>query len=445
MKNLRRRLQKLSTRLISLLVLVPLLACVALNARPSFDGPWMILTGGGAVILTVLILAPKLLPIAGAPAEYKGAYRIFFKYLIGRRPPLTLVRDGKVVPTAGAAPAKGKPNGKANEEDESSARGVIVTDSTSVVALRTATGISRIVGPGTERDQLPSGVIFTELDEVIDTIVDLRPQVRQTPSFQATTHDGLTVEAKVIAFLSLQRVKSRRMRDLAKEPVRWPPPFTWHASPIWQALNTRRIHQRKDDKPQRTDWIDSVLAMAVPQMRQIIARYTVDQLTAPLDAPKHLRFGIRDELVRYVRQRLEPPPDDPDNLNRPTGIEVRFMAVPLMWPPKEILLQRIESWKNEWHKRIDEIDGRAEAEAIRTRELTRAQVQGEMTARINDALREARASGTGNYDLITLRFLEAMEKMAKDPTTRALLTLDSLKILKQLREMLAPDPDGGDA
>ena len=66
-----------------------------------------------------------------------------------------------------------------------------------------------------------------------------------------------------------------------------------------------------------------------------------------------------------------------------------------------------------------------------------------MTARINDALKEAKASGTNNSDLITLRFLEAMEKMAKDPTTRALLTLDSLKILKQLREMLMPaQPDG---
>jgi hypothetical protein len=75
--------------------------------------------------------------------------------------------------------------------------------------------------------------------------------------------------------------------------------------------------------------------------------------------------------------------------------------------------------------------------------MARAQVQGEMTARINDALKEAQASGTGNHDLITLRFLEAMEKMAKDPTTRALLTLDSLKILQQLRQMLAPEQPGG--
>jgi hypothetical protein len=190
----------------------------------------------------------------------------------------------------------------------------------------------------------------------------------------------------------------------------------------------------KDNTSQRTGWTDIAMAVAVPQLRQIIARYTLDYLTAPLGQPQHPRFAIRDELVGYVRQRLEVG----DPFSPPTGIDMRFMAVPLMWPSTDVQRQRIESWKNEWRRRTDEIEGRAEAEAIRTREMARAQVQGEMTARINDALKEAKASGTGNHDLITLRFLEAMEKMAKDPTTRALLTLDSLKILQQLRDMLGP-------
>ena len=124
-------------------------------------------------------------------------------------------------------------------------------------------------------------------------------------------------------------------------------------------------------------------------------------MTAPLGQPKHPRFGIRDELVSFVRQRLEVG----DELNPPTGLDVRLMAVPLMWPSQDVQRQRIESWKNEWKRRTDEIEGRAEAEAIRTREMARAQVQGEMTARSNDALKEAQASGTGNHDLITLRFL----------------------------------------
>ncbi|CAG0953136.1 hypothetical protein GPROT1_00240 [Gammaproteobacteria bacterium] len=438
MKNLRRRLQKLAPRGLAILALLPLLLCVVLNARPGFDVYWILITGLGAGIMTFFILAPKLLPIANTRAEYEGAYWLFLRYLFSGRVPMALVRDGKEVTIAEAAPAKGRPNIRPDEEGESYGRGVIVTDSTSVVVLRTTTGISRVVGPGTERDQSPSGVIFTEWNEEIDTVVDLRPQIRLTlPPFPATTNDGMTVEAKIIAFFSLKRVKSRRMRDLVKEPMRWPPPFIWHAYPIRQALSARRM-LRKDDKPQRTGWADSLLAVAVPQLRHIIARYTLDYLTAPLGQPQHPRFGIRNELVQYVRQRM----DVGDDFNPPTGLDVRFMAVPLMWPSQDVQRQRIESWKNEWRRRTDEIEGRAEAEAIRTREMARAQVQGEMTARINDALKEAQASGTGNHDLITLRFLEAMEKMAKDPTTRALLTLDSLKILQQLRQMLAPERPG---
>ncbi|MBP7686603.1 MAG: hypothetical protein KA765_01785 [Thermoflexales bacterium] len=438
MKNLRRRLQKLSPGWLAALALLSLFSCVVLNARPSFDLIWIALTALLAGGVTFLVLAPKLLPIANTRAEYNGAYRLFGRYLFNGRIPMSVVRDGKVVAAASVTPPKGKPNGKPDEEREASGRGVIVTDSTSVIVLRTTTGISRIVGSGTERDQSPSGVIFTEWNEEIDTIIDLRPQIRLTlPPFPATTNDGMTVDAKVIAFFSLKRVKSRRMRDLVKEPMRWPPPFIWHTHPMWQALNARRT-LRKDDKPQRTGWADGILTVAVPQLRQIIARYTLDYLTAPLGQPKHPRFAIRNELVDFVRQRL----DVGDEFNRPSGLDVRFMAVPLMWPSSDVQRQRIESWKNEWRRRTDEIEGRAEAEAIRTREMARAQVQGEMTARINDALKEAQASGTGNHDLITLRFLEAMEKMAKDPTTRALLTLDSLKILQQLRQMLAPEQPG---
>lgn len=115
------------------------------------------------------------------------------------------------------------------------------------------------------------------------------------------------------------------------------------------------------------------------------------------------------------------------------------MAVPLMWPSSVVQHQRIESWKSKRHHLIHEIEGRAEAEAIRTREMVRVQAQGEMMTRIKDALKEAQASGTDNRDLITLRFLEALEKMVKDPTTRALLTPDSLNILQQIRQMVAPE------
>jgi hypothetical protein len=432
MKTLRRRLPNWSTKLAFMLAVLAMFVCAFLNTESSFDFYWVIGTGLIAAVITFLIIAPKLLPIADKPDEYLGAYRMFFNHLLGGYVPLTLVRDGKVAPTSPTSQSK-------SSEEEFLPRGVIVTDSTSVMALRTGTGISRVVGPGTERGQSPSGVIFTDPGETIDTIVDLRPQLQfmlAKDAISMQTRDGISIKTRVHASYTLKGTKPRRMCDLAKVPMRWPPPFTWRKSSVLQVVNSKRI-ERRGDKDEKTEWGDRVMGLAIPRLRQIIARHTVDYLTAPLTLPKHPRFAVRDELRDTVIRELEG-----DDLNPQSGLEIRFMAVPIMLPPDRVINQRIESWKSEWSKKEKEIMGQAEAEVIRTREQARAQVQGEMTARINDALKEAKASGTDNSDLITLRFLEAMEKMAKDPTTRALLTLDSLKILKQLREMLMPgQPD----
>lgn len=440
-KVFRRRLPGLSLRLAFILGLVTLFGCALLNNRTTFDLIWIVGTGLGAALLTFLVLAPKLLPVANSPHECVGAYRLFLTHLLGSKVGLTLVREGKAVNDTPPAPIRPRAGSQAKplEENDETLAGVIVTDSTSVIVLRTATGISRVVGAGTEQGQSPSGVIFTYPGEEIDTIVDLRPQLRfMTTPIPAQTRDGITIGVRAIAFFTLRGTKSRRMRELMKASMRWTPPFTWRRASVLQAISNRRI-VRHGDKDERTEWSEQVLAIAIPQLRQLVAQYTIDELTAPLTSDRHPRFVIRDELVKTVRDQLATN----DDFHHDAGLDIRFMAVPVMFPPDPIIRQRIESWKSEWRKKATEVMGEAEAEAIRTREQARAQVQGEMTARINDALQEAKASGTNNSDLITLRFLEAMEKMAKDPTTRALLTLDSLKILKQLREMLASDQSGG--
>ena len=81
MKNLRRRLQNLSPSWLIALALLPLLSCALLNGRYSFDLMWIIVTGGGAFLVTFLILAPKLLPIAGTPEESTRARRLFFDFM----------------------------------------------------------------------------------------------------------------------------------------------------------------------------------------------------------------------------------------------------------------------------------------------------------------------------------------------------------------------------
>lgn len=430
-----------NTRFLSLAI-IGILAVMSICAvwnTSTFDLLWIVATFFGAFIITALVVAPLLLPIANNREERGAMGRVFRRFLQGSAQPMAVVRDGqisaqtKVVNSSGYAP-----------------RGFVVTDSTSVVALRTSTGISRVAGAHIDKDGRPhSGVIFTNYEEEIDAIVDLRPQVRRKPT-TAQTRDGITVEVAVVAFFTPRFAQARKLRVLdqlqhrprpaagtkrAPAGVPYPPPFSWRRASIIQALSTRRI-ERVGEQSRRTEWYDRIMEIAIPRLRDLIADYTIDQLTAwtTTDLPKHPRYIIRDKLREMVIQELNAD----DDVRRATGIEVRFMAVSPPQPPDEVIQRRIQAWSEEWRKKEADIFAEAEAEAILTRELARAQVQGEMTARINDILLEAKESDTARSDLVMLRFLEAMEKMSKDPTTRALLTFDSLKMLKQLRDMVAP-------
>ena len=430
MNILRRLVPEKYRLLVPLLIVGGMFGCSLLNQH-WFDTAWILLTFLGTVFVVTQVLAPKLLPIENT-AEQRGLARLIFtEFLTGSHPRLTLVRNGRVVKSSD------QPGDSVDDEDLYSYRGIIVGDSTSVIVLNTETGISRVIGPGIGGDdnKSVSGVAFTYGDEWIDTIIDLRPQLR-TELIEAHTREGIPVTVRVTAFFTLKGTRARRMIDLAHEQARtrWPHPFGWRQASAYEAVHSKRI-ERKGDKDERTEWSDRVMAIAIPQLRRLIAQYSLDYLTAPLGAERHPRFAIRNELIKIVQREL----DASDEFKRGAGIEVHFMAVGIMWPQDKVIEQRIRSWQESWHKRETEIMGQAEADAVLTHEQARAQAQGEMIARINDVLKEAADSGTLSADLVALRFLEAMEKMAKDPTTRTLLTLDSLDILKQLRDMLKPD------
>jgi hypothetical protein len=430
-----------STRFVVLAIiglLVVMSLCAVWNAS-TFDLGWILLTFLGGGIITALVVAPLLLPIEENSDERLMMQRVFRRFLMNEAQPIALVRDGKVVTEITAVDSSGYPP-----------RGFIVTDSSSVVALRTSTGISRVEGAHIDEEGRPhSGVIFTNYEEEIDAVIDLRPQIRRKPT-TAQTRDGITVEVTIGVFFAPRFARARKLKEIdqlqhpqratpgVKRPpaaIPYPPPFAWRRASIIQALNTRRF-ERVGEQSRKTEWYDRIMEIAVPRLRDLIADYTIDQLTAwtTTDYPKHPRYIIRDKLREIVIKELSID----DDVRRHTGIDVRFMAVSPPQPPDEIIQRRIQAWQEEWRKKEADIFAKAEAEAILTRELARAQVQGEMTARINDILQEAKEADTNSRDLVMLRFLEAMEKMSKDPTTRALLTFDALRMLGQLRELVAP-------
>src|SRR5512135_1277709 len=429
MKNLVKSLKNNLRRLLYLILTAALLWSA--YQRNFFDAVWILLTFSFVFILTVVVMVPMLLPVGSK--ERGQLYEWFLLALSGERLWSIVVREGKVI--APVPKEKRKAIGKEPPEmSEGQGRGIILTDSTSVVVMKTDTGIASVIGPGSQKEgKSETGVIFAYFREQVDSVIDLRPQVRSA-KIKAQTREGILVDVQLTAFFTLKGTKARRSIDMAHNT---PHPFTWRQASVRESFHNKRIEyvDGKPDQPQQTQWGDRVMQLAIAELRQLIARHSLDYLTAPLLADRHPRFELRRELLTIVQRQL----DVSDEFKRGSGIDVRFIAVSIIWPPKEVVDQRIEAWKKEWRKKEVEVLGQAEAQALITKEQARATAQGELTARINDALQAAKASGTTSSDLVALRFLEVMDKMAKDPTTRALLTLDSLNMLNQLQDRLKPD------
>jgi hypothetical protein len=160
---------------------------------------WIWGTFALAAVVTYLVIGSKLLPVEDNRTEQRKATDAFRRSLLGQDQFIALVRDGAKVHETGTPLSS-----------LTGVHGVIVADGVSVVALRTSTGVSRAAGAHIDDKWKPhSGVVFTEFYEEIDTIVDLRPQVRRK-EIEAQTRDGIRVRATIT--LSLHRASRAHAR-----------------------------------------------------------------------------------------------------------------------------------------------------------------------------------------------------------------------------------------
>ena len=141
-------------------IMVVMGICAVWNGS-AFDLLWMIVTFFVGAVVTVIVIAPLLLPIENDGDERGELRRVFNRFLMGTPQPMAVVREGKVVFQT-----------KDHDPDDYLPRGIIVTDSSTVVALRTSTGLSRVEGANIDNEGYPhSGVIFTNYEEEIDAVI----------------------------------------------------------------------------------------------------------------------------------------------------------------------------------------------------------------------------------------------------------------------------------
>jgi len=370
-------------RLIVLGILLLLFPGVKLLRR-EFYGTFLDLTIALLSFVGTLALASQFLfPIQGSRARWKALHCLASWYF-GLNHPCFIVHDGH------------------NEERIKGNRlsrlgtGVILVDSNSAVVLERGTSFSRVLGPGTA---------FTQRFEHIRGAIDLRPQIRQR-RVHALTRDGIDIYVDLFIEFEIKRGKNSDPRM----------PYSFTDQAVFRAVYGESIGEKE-----KYDWGEAVATLAADQLRHIISCYTLDQLYAP------------DELDRNPRAEIQRTLNDMlPAIAIGKGVHFLDVTLGVFQAPKEIVQQRIKSWQADWVRRTLVIQARGEAEALRRRELARAQAQLEMILSITQGLKGITLPTPQGVELISLRFVEALEKMASEPLTRSLLPPETIQTLDTL-------------
>lgn len=370
--------------------------------------------GAAFFFFTLWLAGPHVLPIdPRSRHERSAARRVLRRFALGVPTLMAVVQEAQVRPG---------PNGE--NRDHVSGAGVIDIDSTSLVVLATPGEISRIEG---------QRVIFTDETEWIKSTIDLRIQLR-TDVFEFITRDGILIKARVTVRFQIDQAHFVKVPTV-DPALRWPRPIVWTPRTVKRALSLESI----SPQGQSTRWDAIPLGVAAGNLRAIIAEYTFDELSEPLEPRKDPRAEIRSRLQTIVRQRLAPH-----------GINVLTVAVGVFFPKDfseektfpdktakpdatsrldPITQQRVRAWRAEWESRRIQLQAEADAEANRRRDLARTQAQMELIMRVTQALEQGAPITAENQDQVARRFLETLQKMANEPYTRELLADDNLQIL----------------
>jgi hypothetical protein len=360
--------------------------------------------------VTLWLAGPHVLPVNPRDRHENAAARnLLRRFATGGYVAMAVVRDGAVEPG---------PHGESREQI--GGYGVIDVDSTSVVDLHTAVGPSRIKG---------TGLVFPHESEHLANIVDLRVQVR-SQEFEYMTRDGIPLKARLSMRFQMDQATFNKNLHAHDPKLPLPAPISWSIHPIARALAKLQV---VDGGGPVTSWSDLPLLYANGMLRPVISEYRFDDLVSPADPTRDPRKEIREQITA----RLKPV------LMR-QGVKMLGLGIGLFLPQgfdsdktfdqekpelDEITAQRIKAWKAEWESRMIKLNAEAQAEAERRYAIARTQAQMELIMRVTQALEQGAPVTLGNQDLIAKRFLETLEKLAREPYTRARLSEDNIVVL----------------
>jgi regulator of protease activity HflC (stomatin/prohibitin superfamily) len=286
--------------------------------------------------------------------------------------------------------------------------GIVLTNADHAIAVYSGAGFRRVS---------PPGVTFTHWAEEVQEVVDLRPQLRAMPPVVVKTKDGIDVE--VVTFTPFRIQSNDRELELGSS-------FPFDKKAIYKVVHAQRVAQ---EDGQKQGWDRLVRQTCERVMRDIVAEYTLDELSSLYEPHRDPRAEIAARMRAQVAEEIEE-----------WGLELIGGGISNLKPPPKVIQQRIEHWKAHWERRIRVLEAEAEAEERRRLGISRAEAQMEMILRITEGLEQIQHLEQDRWnELMVLRLLDVIEQAGAGYPGLESQIRPSLYGIRESLELLPPE------
>ena len=261
---------------------------------------------------------------------------------------------------------------------------------------------------------ISSGQHALDRFEYIHTVLDLRPQDRTDPEVKLQSKDGLELVTDVSATFKIYAPESNTSIEQ---------PFPYDVETVRMlAYNEYNLPDGKI-----SSWEDNALATVKGALSASVSSFSLDQLLQDELTQIGAHLTIRRDVERDAMIKL-----------RDQGIDLIRVRIGGFRFSNDVTELRIKNWRTEWENQARIIRAEGEVRAIEEMEIARANAEIDLVKAISEGIRQARQQGyQGDIrEIISLRFIELLEKMAIESGSEVHLPDKLLSQIQNLHNQL---------
>ncbi len=371
------------------------------------------------------VISQFVLPVQ-TQRERRIVFDHFMNYVFGSTGPILFVKDGKLV-------------GR-KEEFQRYGHGVALIDPVSAIVLERAAAHRwwlfrgggdgarapqpALAGPPLVRAAGP-GIVFIAPGERVVATLDLRRQSRKATT-QGLTRDGIECAAQISVTFGLDPAPERRGPAAGPLPheraERNLPAYPFNRGSAFRAVYGVALGA---ESRSRVDWTELPLMVAIERFRDVLSEYRLDDLFQPT-RPEGYAF---DDFQLRVTQAVKDAP-----VLRERGLVVYSVGVGDFQMPREVVNQRVRSWRARWEKAKIQQEAAADTQSLRTESRWQASAQQMIFKDIQQLL--GATEDPVARRALSLMLIRALQRAAADPHTRQRLPADTLRTLDSLGDLV---------